>query len=99
MPIDEECQKCKVHNKYLTSVINDLTLSLEMWIDGYSFDEDHICKQRQLIDNSCRLIGKPRSMEELVIMSGLGDEYLELARQSDKEALECRLDRESATGL
>ena len=49
----------------LESTINDLTLTLELWLDGYSFDEHHRIKQRKLIEKACRLIGKPRSMEEL----------------------------------
>ena len=82
----DDCQEIIRQNKYLSDIINDLTLSLEMWIDGYPFDDDHICKQRDMIDNACLLIGKPRNMEELVEMSGLGDEYLEIARKCDVEA-------------
>ena len=72
-------------NSRYSQIINDLTMSLEWWIGGYPFDDDHICKQRDMIDNACLLIGKPRNMEELVEMSGLGDEYLELARKQDAE--------------
>ena len=53
------------HNKYLSSMINDLTLTLGLWIDGYPFDEDHIEKQKRMVDNACLLIGKPRTIEEL----------------------------------
>ena len=58
-------------NKYLSNMINDLTLSLEMWINGYPFDEDHKIKQKMMIDNACLLIGKPRDIEELKEMVGL----------------------------
>jgi hypothetical protein len=49
----------------LKSTINDLTLTLEMWLENYPFDEDHKEKQRKLIDRSCKQIGKPRNIEEL----------------------------------
>lgn len=60
------------------SVINDLTLALEMTLDGYRFDEDHREKQRALIERSCVLIGKPRSIEELGRMIGyeMSQDYL-----------------------
>ena len=59
------------HNKYLSDMINDLTLSLEMWIDGYPFDDDHREKQKMMINNACLLIGKPRTVEEMKWMMGL----------------------------
>lgn len=59
------------HNKYLSSMINDLTLSLGMWIDGYPFDDDHKEKQKMMINNACLLIGKPRTIEELKEMMKL----------------------------
>ena len=59
------------HNKYLSDMINDLTLSLEMWIDGYPFDNNHIIKQKIMINNACLLIGKPRTIEELKNMMGV----------------------------
>jgi len=59
------------HNKYLSDIVNDLTLSLEMWIDGYPFDENHKTKQKKLINNACLLIGKPRNIEELKEMMEL----------------------------
>jgi hypothetical protein len=58
----------KENNEYverLKDTINDLTLSLSMWIGGYPFDEDHKTKQLIMIDNDCLLIGKPRTIEEL----------------------------------
>ena len=73
------------HTEYLSSAINDLTLSLELWIDGYPFDEDHKAKQKMLIDRACMMIGKPRTIEELATMLDLDDRYVELARQRDKE--------------
>ncbi len=51
-------------NKF-KDIINDLTLCLEMWIDGYSFDENHIYKQKELIKKANKLIGKPNSIEEI----------------------------------
>ena len=52
-------------------MINDLTLSLEMWIDGYPFDDNHKEKQKMMINNACLLIGKPRTIEELKKMMEL----------------------------
>jgi hypothetical protein len=57
----------------LKDIINDLTLALEMWIEGYPFDEDHKVKQRILINRACFAIGKPRSVAELVSMLGIAD--------------------------
>jgi hypothetical protein len=52
----------------LKDCINDLTLSLSMWIEGYPFDEDHKEKQRRMVDYASVLIGKPRTPEELMEM-------------------------------
>ncbi len=57
----------------LKSLINDLTLALEMWIDGYPFDEDHKAKQRMLINRASFAIGKPRNIKELIKMAKLED--------------------------
>ena len=59
------------HVKILQDVINDLTLSLEMWLGDYPFDADHKYKQKRMIDNACVLIGKPRTIKELKEMMGL----------------------------
>ena len=59
------------HVKQLQDTINDLTLSLEMWLGDYPFDDDHKSKQKRMIDNACVLIGKPRTIEELKEMMGL----------------------------
>ena len=69
----------------LADMINDLTLSLSMWIGGYPFDEDHKCKQRDMIYRACVMIGKPNTMEELAKMCGFDEELIELARLHDKE--------------
>ena len=53
------------HNKHLSTMINDLTLLLDMWIDGYPFDEDHLKKQKTLVDIACFMIGKPRTVDEM----------------------------------
>lgn len=53
----------------LKNIINDLTLSLEMWIEGYHFDENHISKQKNLIKRANNLIGKPNSIEDILKMS------------------------------
>ncbi len=91
-PDEETWKKCvkehlwlQKHTEYLSSAINDLTASLEMWIGEYPFDEDHKAKQTTLIDWACVLIGKPRTAEELAVMAGLDDKYVELARQRDVE--------------
>lgn len=55
----------------LGNTINDLTLSLSMWIEGYPFDKNHKAKQKQMIDNACVMIGKPRTTEELKKMMDL----------------------------
>ncbi|BCO09266.1 hypothetical protein GF1_16420 [Desulfolithobacter dissulfuricans] len=63
---EAETVKQKLHQIHvLESIINDLTLALELWLDDYAFDEHHKIKQRKLIEKACLLIGKPRSMEEL----------------------------------
>ncbi len=59
------------HVKQLQDTINDLTLSLAMWLDEYPFDDNHKAKQKQMIDNACVLIGKPRTIDELKEMMGL----------------------------
>ena len=59
------------HTKQLQDTINNLTLSLEMWLDDYPFDDDHKIKQKRMIDNACVLIGKPRTIKELKEMMGL----------------------------
>ena len=51
--------------KELQDTINDLTLSLASWIEGYPFDGHHIFKQTIMIDHACVIIGKPRTIEEL----------------------------------
>jgi len=52
----------------LADVINDLTLALELWVEGYPFDEDHKEKHRKLNEYACRLIDKPVTIEELTQM-------------------------------
>lgn len=51
--------------EHLKSIINDLILVIEMYIHGYSFDENHIFKQKRLIEYSSLLIGRPRTIKEL----------------------------------
>lgn len=64
---DEIVNVCPSRSKY-ANMINDLTLSLSMWMNDYPFDDDHKTKQRILMDNACAMIGKPRTIEELVEM-------------------------------
>ena len=59
------------HIEQLQNTINDLTLSLDMWLDDYPFDDDHKFKQKLMINHACVLIGKPRTIEELKEMMGL----------------------------
>lgn len=54
--------------KLLKDTINDLTLSLSMWHAKYPFDEDHIYKQKIMINNASILIGKPRTEDEMKVM-------------------------------
>ncbi len=51
--------------KEMADAINDLILSLSMHLQEYPFDAHHKIKQLRLIDNACKLIGKPRTIEEL----------------------------------
>lgn len=51
--------------EHLKSIINDLILAIEMYIHDYSFDENHIFKQKRLIEYSSLLIGRPRTIKEL----------------------------------
>lgn len=57
----------------LKDIINDLTLVVEMYIAGYPFDEDHKAKHHILVNKACSMIGKPRSLAELVTMIGISD--------------------------
>ncbi len=91
-PTQETWEKCVKEHRYilrdwehLSQTINDMIMSLRLWINDYPFDDNHIAKQKTMIDNACLLIGAPRTVEELAVMAGLDDEYVELARQHDKE--------------
>lgn len=71
--VDEEAQvefktSAETTIKQMKYTINDLTLSLSMWHGKYPFDEDHIYKQKIMINNASVLIGKPRSEHELKAM-------------------------------
>jgi hypothetical protein len=57
----------------LKDIINDLTLVVEMYIAGYPFDEDHKAKHHILVSRANYMIGKPRSLCELVTMTGISD--------------------------
>lgn len=81
----EEHQRLQKYAGYMSSTINDLTLSLEMWLDGYEFDAEYPIKLNNLLDFACVLIGKPRTMEELAVMAGLDAKYVELCRLQDEE--------------
>lgn len=50
---------------YLKNIINDLVLSLNMHINDYPFDNNHIAKQKELIIKAYRAIGTPIDMEEM----------------------------------
>jgi hypothetical protein len=52
---------------YLKNIINDLILCLSMWIEDYPFDNNHISKQKDLINKAYRAIGTPISMEEMTV--------------------------------
>lgn len=82
----EEHQRLQKYAGYMSTTINDLTLSLELWLDGYEMDAEDPIKLNNLLDFACVLIGKPRTMEELAVMAGLDAKYVELARQRDDEA-------------
>ena len=60
----KEIEVMREHIGVLGDAIDDLTLALSQWIDGYPFDEDHKYKQRKLVDHACALIGKPRTIKE-----------------------------------
>ena len=55
------------NTKYLENIINDLILSLNMWIGGYPLDDNHITKQKELIKRGYRAIGTPLTMEEMKV--------------------------------
>lgn len=58
-------------NSRYASIINDLTLSLGLWLDGYEMDAEDPEKLRSLLCTACAMIGKPRTVEELVALLGL----------------------------
>lgn len=70
--IVDKSAEIEIHNKapteHLGNMINDLTLSLSMWHSKYPFDEDHIYKQKIMINNASVLIEKPRTEHELKTM-------------------------------
>lgn len=94
-------EKLKTHIKWLSNSINDLTLSLSMWHDEYPFDDDHIYKQKILINNASLLIGKARTKDEMVHMIETGhkfdDIYLSVDPQYSSELFEelCTIKPES----
>ena len=77
--------KFRGSNSRYSQIINDLTMSLGLWLDGYTMDAEDPEKLRNLLKTACAAIGKPRTMEELVAMLGLSEQYAELARKQDAE--------------
>lgn len=63
--------KFRGSNSRYASIINDLTFSLGLWLDGYEMDTEDPEKLRSLLCTACAMIGKPRTMEELVALLGL----------------------------
>lgn len=61
-------EKLEEHIKWSNHAINDLTLCLSMWHGKYPFDEDHVYKQKIMINNASVLIGKARSENEMKVM-------------------------------
>ena len=53
-----DIKQLELYKKHADAMINDLALSLEMWLNGYPFDHDHIVKQRAMVDNAHRMIGR-----------------------------------------
>lgn len=49
----------------LSNAINDLTLVVDLYADGYAFDEHHKQKHKKLTVAASRLIGKATTIEEL----------------------------------
>lgn len=64
------------HTVYLEHIINDLILSLSMWINKYPFDENHITKQKQLINRGYRAIGTPINDDEMIVALAWGNKYV-----------------------
>lgn len=58
-------------NSRYASIINDLTYSLSLWLSGYEMDAEDPEKLRNLLRTACAMIGKPRTIEELVKILGL----------------------------
>ena len=63
--------KFRGSNSRYASIINDLTFSLGLWLDGHEMDDEDPEKLRDLLKMACAMIGKPRTMEELVKLLGL----------------------------
>lgn len=63
--------KFRGSNSRYASIINDLTYSLSLWLSGYEMDAEDPEKLRNMLRTACVMIGKPRTMEELVKMLGL----------------------------
>lgn len=63
--------KFRGSNSRYASIINDLTFSLSLWLSGYEMDAEDPEKLRDMLRTACVMIGKPRTMEELVKMLGL----------------------------
>jgi len=77
--------KFRGSNSRYAQIINDLTLSLGLSVDGEEMDAEDPTKLRNRLKISCAAIGKPRTMEELAAILGLGEQYEELARKHDAE--------------
>lgn len=63
-----EIDGLRAKNQKLSDVVNDLMLTVGMYIEGYPFDEHHKIKQKELNDYACRLIGKPTTINELKLL-------------------------------
>jgi len=69
--LHDKVVKFRGSNSIYARIINDLTFSLSLWLNGHEMDDEDPEKLRDLLKSSCAMIGKPRTMEELVKLLGL----------------------------
>lgn len=67
----DQVVKFRGSNSRYASIINDLALSLSLWLDGYEMDVEDPEKLRSMLCTACAMIGKPRTIEELAELLGL----------------------------
>jgi len=69
----------EIQNQKFHHAINDLTLTVAMYVENYPFDEDHKKKHNKMVEIYSKLIGKPTTIEELMDSIDLAPEQVEKA--------------------